>query len=113
MRENSKGKLFQTIIDIIKLVPKGKVATYGQIAALVGPGLPARIVGYALHGLPDKNDIPWHRVINSKGRISYSSSRNEYDSLQKKLLEDEGINFSSTEKVDLEKFLWQPGGLNI
>ena len=103
---------FRKIHIIVKNIPSGKVATYGQIAALVGPGMPARIVGYALHGLPENNDIPWHRVINSKGKISYSSSRNEHDSLQRRLLEKEGVQSGSEGRIDLERFLWHPAGLN-
>ena len=103
---------FKKIHNIIKQIPSGKVATYGQIASLVGPGMPARIVGYALHGLPENNDVPWHRVINSQGKISYSSSRKAHDSLQRMLLEDEGIQFGSTGRINLEKFLWEPSGLN-
>lgn len=113
MIHQKSSNTFRKIYSIVKTIPCGHVATYGQIAALVGSGMPARIVGYALHGLPEKTDIPWHRVINSKGNISYSPSRNEHDSLQKKLLENEGVCFSSTGNVDLQKFLWQPGSLNI
>jgi methylated-DNA-protein-cysteine methyltransferase-like protein len=104
----NKSKTFEKIYMIVKSISPGKVATYGQIAALVGPGLPARIVGYALHGLPEKTDIPWHRVINRMGKISFSPSRNNHDTLQKYLLEREGIRFNSEDIIDLQKFLWQP-----
>ncbi len=93
MSQQKSTDTFKRIYNIVNVIPSGKVATYGQIAALVGYGMPARIVGFALHGLPDGYDIPWHRVINSKGKISYSTSRNEHDSLQKKLLENEGVRF--------------------
>jgi len=112
MIRKKPAETFNKIYSIVKSIPLGKVATYGQIAALVGPGLPARIVGFALHGLPGDNNIPWHRVINSKGKISYSISRDDHDSLQRKLLEDEGICFCSSGRIDLQKYLWQPGDLN-
>ena len=105
---NKKYSTFEKIYTIVKRISPGKVATYGQIAALVGPGLPARIIGYALHGLPEKTDIPWHRVINRMGKISFSPSRNNHDALQKHLLEQEGVLFNSEDKIDFDKYLWHP-----
>ena len=103
---------FDKIYAVVKEIPTGKVATYGQIAAIVSPGLPARIVGFALHGLSEGTDLPWHRVINSQGKISYAVSRNQYDSLQQKLLEQEGILFTTNGKIDLIKYLWSPKLVN-
>jgi methylated-DNA-protein-cysteine methyltransferase-like protein len=108
----SKGNTFEIIHAIVKEIPSGKVATYGQIAVIVGAGLPARIVGYALHGLPDGTDVPWHRVINSKGKISYSVTRHEHDALQRILLEQEGIKFTEDGIIDLKKYLWIPELVN-
>jgi methylated-DNA-protein-cysteine methyltransferase-like protein len=107
-----KRNTFDIIYTVVNEIPPGRVATYGQIAAIVSPGLPARIVGYALHGLPDGTNIPWHRVINSKGKISYTVSRNDHDSLQQKLLEQEGIKFTDEGIIDLVKFLWFPNLVN-
>ena len=103
-----KQNTFSEIYTRVKEIPFGRVATYGQIAALVSMGLPARIVGYALNVLPDGSDIPWHRVINRFGKISYSPTRNQHDSLQRQLLEQEGIVFTIRGKIDLDKYLWQP-----
>jgi methylated-DNA-protein-cysteine methyltransferase-like protein len=103
---------FNKIYSIVKNIPSGKVATYGQIAALVGPGMPARIVGFALHGISEDLDIPWHRVINSQGKISYSIPRSDGDSLQKILLENEGVLFNASGRIDLQKYLWRPDRLN-
>lgn len=108
----SKRNTFEIIYAVVKEIPFGKVATYGQIAVIVGPGLPARIVGYALHGLPDGTDVPWHRVINSKGKISYSVTRNEHDGLQQVLLKQEGIRFTDDGIIDLKKYLWIPALVN-
>jgi len=107
-----KRNTFDIIYTIVNEIPYGKVATYGQIAAIVSPGLPARIVGYALHGLPDGTNIPWHRVINSKGKISYAATRNEHDSFQQKILEQEGIKFTADGKIELKKYLWIPDLVN-
>lgn len=112
-KDNSLNRnTFEIIYALVNNIPFGKVATYGQIAAIVSPGLPARIVGFALHGLPDGSDIPWHRVVNSKGRISYAATRNDHDSLQQKLLEQEGIKFTKDGIIDLKSYLWVPGLMN-
>jgi methylated-DNA-protein-cysteine methyltransferase-like protein len=97
---------FEKIYALVKLVPAGKVATYGQIAALVRQGLPARVVGYALNGLVVNSGVPWHRVVNAKGKISYAASRNQHDLLQHTLLEKEGIEFSADGFIDLNRFGW-------
>ena len=107
-----KRNTFKIIYTIVKEIPAGRVATYGQIASMVSQGLPARIVGFALHGLPEGSDVPWQRVINSKGKISYAATRHEHDSLQQKILEQEGIQFSADRKIDLEKYRWSPKLVN-
>ena len=94
--------LYSSIYKIVKHVPKGKVATYGQIARLAGIPGHARQVGYALHSLPDDSKVPWHRVINQKGRISLDTS----GSLQRDLLESEGISFDMHATIDLKKYQW-------
>lgn len=108
----ARRNTFDIIYSVVNEIPTGKVATYGQIAAIASPGLPARVVGYALHGLPDGTSIPWHRVVNSKGKISYSVSRNDHDTLQKQLLEQEGIKFTKDGIIDLKIYLWEPNLVN-
>jgi methylated-DNA-protein-cysteine methyltransferase-like protein len=95
---------YERIWQFVKKIPHGKVATYGQIARLAGIDGHARFVGYALHGVPQKSGIPWHRVINSQGRISLSglSARR-----QRRLLELEKIEFSPAGKIDLKTFQWK------
>jgi len=107
-----KRNTFETIYAVVKEIPSGSIATYGQIAAIVSPGLPARIVGYALHGLPEGSDVPWQRVINSQGKISYAATRHDHDSLQQRILEQEGIKFSSDGKINLGKYRWSPNLVN-
>lgn len=89
------------VIEIIKKIPYGTVMTYGQIAKHAGKNRNARQVAYILHAMSAKHELPWHRVINSKGKISLTGDM--YD-LQKALLENEGIDFDKYDVVDLEKF---------
>lgn len=92
--------------EVIRQVPEGKVATYGQIAALAGYPGNARQVGYSLHASPPEIDIPWHRIINAQGKISLPKESGHYD-LQRSLLEKEGVIFKN-ERVNLRKYRWQP-----
>jgi methylated-DNA-protein-cysteine methyltransferase-like protein len=95
---------YQRIIVAIKAVPRGKVATYGQIARYVGNPGAARHVAYILHASSRKENLPWHRIINSKGSISLKKGHG-YE-LQKRLLEDEGVVFDNDDRVDLARFGW-------
>ena len=99
---------YNLIYDTVRKIPVGHVATYGQIADLSGLYGKARLVGYALFRVNIADDVPWHRVINAKGEISYSLQRQGGDYLQKVLLEEEGIKFKGNGKIDLKKYLWQP-----
>ena len=101
------------IYAVIKKIPKGKVATYGQIAALAGIPRGARQVGTALRSTPDNLKLPWQRVINAQGRISlrlkdWESGGDDY---QKVLLENEGVAISAEGKIDLKRFRWQPADI--
>jgi methylated-DNA-protein-cysteine methyltransferase related protein len=99
---------YEQIYAIVRQIPKGQVATYGQIADLANLPGQARLVGYALYRVDmQQNDIPWHRVINARGEVSYSPWREGADYLQRSLLEQEGIPFSSTGKVNLRRYRWQ------
>lgn len=98
---NKQESIYQKIYHTIACIPYGQVATYGQIANIVG-NCSARMVGYALAATPEDIEIPWHRVINSKGKISVIT----FEDLQRKLLESEGIAFDNSGKVNLKKFRW-------
>ena len=98
---------YDRIYETVRQIPYGKVATYGQIADITGIYGKARLVGYALFRVQIAEDIPWHRVINAKGEISYSFKRQGGDYLQKVLLEEEGIEFKTNGKIDLNKYRWQ------
>ena len=99
----TSDRSYQRIYAAVRRIPKGKVASYGQIARLVGRCTP-RMVGYAMAAVSD-DSIPWHRVINSQGKISFpENSRGAME--QRDLLEDEGIVFGRTGQVDLKRFGW-------
>ena len=98
------GNSYNRLYDIVRRIPAGKVATYGQIAEMAG-GYSPRQAGYAMAAVPADSGIPWHRVINSQGRISIRSHGEEcWD--QRELLEQEGVHFSESGKVDLKRFGW-------
>ena len=99
-----KSPLYHQIHEIIRLIPRGKVATYSQIAEIVG-GCTARIVGYAASTIPIDSEIPWQRVINYKGKIS-SRSGGSGELLQHELLEGEGIQFDQLGKTNLKYYRW-------
>ena len=94
------------ICAVIRRIPKGWVATYGQVAAMAGLPRRARLVGYVLQHLGPATKIPWHRVVNAKGEVSYSPSRNGGDALQRRLLEKEGVEFDDNNRFNLERFRW-------
>lgn len=99
---------YQIIYDVVRKIPIGKVLTYGQVAELAGLYGKARLAGYALFRVDLESDIPWQRVVNAKGEISYSEARCGGDYLQKTLLEQEGIEFKANNCIDLKKYRWQP-----
>lgn len=98
---------YRRIYAVIRRIPRGRVATYGQIAALAGMPRHARQVGYALANAPDDVNIPWHRVLNSSGRVSLRS-RPGSDDFQQILLEGEGVEFELGGKLSLSKYQWMP-----
>ncbi|NJK54320.1 MAG: MGMT family protein [Leptolyngbyaceae cyanobacterium SU_3_3] len=90
---------YDRIYEVVRQIPVGQVATYGQVAELANLSGRARVVGYALFRVDLRSDIPWHRVINAKGEISESPFRQGGDYLQRSLLEAEGVKFSKSGKV--------------
>ena len=99
MKTESK---YAAIWRTVKQIPKGKVATYGDIAKLSGLPGQQRLVGYALHNLPPNSKVPWQRVINSQGKISLRKRSGGYRR-QRRLLEKEGVVFAN-DTVDLQRF---------
>ena len=106
MRYDIEKGFYDRVVALIKSIPAGKVATYGQIADHAGNPRGAREVAYILHSSSEKEDLPWQRVINSKGQISLRPGHG-YE-MQKKFLEDEGVVFDAEGRVDFALFLWRP-----
>ncbi len=100
-----KISFFEQIYQVAQRIPRGKVATYGQIARLLGQPRAARTVGWALHSLPEEQDVPWQRVINSQGKVSLGADRHG-TTLQRVLLEGEGVVFDEQGRVDLGVYGW-------
>ena len=94
---------FEKIYEIVKSIPKSRVATYGQVALLAGNPRWSRVVGYALHQNPDPTTIPCHRVVNREGKVAPGFVFGG-DEVQRQLLEAEGIVFESDNRIDLEKY---------
>ena len=107
-KDVSRSEKYQRIYAFVNRIPRGKVATYGQIAALAGYPGQARQVGYALNALPDDLGIPWQRVINAKGQISPRANP-IFEQIQQQILESEGIGFDSQGRINLTQFQWIPG----
>src|SRR5204863_2941242 len=99
------GSLHHRIHAIVSRIPRGRVATYGQVARIAGLSGQARLEGYALHALPVGTSIPWQRVVNAQGGISTPGGP---DSGQRRLLEREGVRFDSRDRIDLASFQWRP-----
>ena len=98
------------LYQLVRRIPKGKVATYGQLAKLIGKPRHARHVGNALGNTPENIKIPWHRVVNAQGRISLRRTnwQSGSDDLQRILLEAEGVVFDESGKIRLRDYQWKP-----
>ncbi len=108
MHEHSnRGITYDRIYGMVRRIPKGRVATYGQIACLVGIPRQPRQVGYALAALHDHHAVPWHRVVNAKGEIS-QRSESGFEELQRILLEMEGVELDVKGRISLSRFRWRP-----
>ncbi len=106
-RRTARGSLLhRQIWKVVARIPRGRVSTYGRIAALAGLGSNARLVGYALYALPSTSAVPWHRVVNARGCISLPELDGAY-ALQRALLEKEKIAFADG-RIDLTRYIW-PG----
>jgi methylated-DNA-protein-cysteine methyltransferase related protein len=99
---------YQRIYDVVRRIPRGRVATYGQVATLAGLAGQARQVGYALHALSERSGIPWHRVVNASGRISVRATPGA-ELVQQQLLEQEGVPLDARGRVPLARIQWGRG----
>jgi methylated-DNA-protein-cysteine methyltransferase-like protein len=99
-------ELFEQIYEVVRCIPPGKVATYGQIARLLGMSRAARTVGWAMSAVPEGSGVPWQRVINSRGTISFRPG-SPGAAMQQALLEEEGVVFDEKGRVDLKVYGWE------
>jgi len=99
---------WEPVYRVVRRIPAGRVASYGQIAALAGMPRAARQVGFALHALTVDADVPWHRVVDASGRIRVREPSAIAD-LQRARLEAEGVGVGQGGRIDLERFGWRPG----
>lgn len=105
--ERPRSPVYRRIDAVVRRIPRGRVATYGQVAALAGRPGHARQVGYALHALEDGSDVPWHRVVNGRGEVS-PRAEPLYEPLQRALLAAEGVVLDRRGRIDLDRFRWEP-----
>jgi len=102
---------FELVYRIVERIPRGRVATYGQISRLLDGRLSPIFVGWALHAVPEsRTPVPWHRVVNAKGGISTRRVIGYAPNLQRELLEAEGVGFGADDCVNLEAHQWMPEG---
>jgi len=104
----SASSTYRRIWAVVARIPHGRVATYGQVAALAGFPRHARLAGYALHALPLGSRIPWHRVVNAKGETSPRRDGSGHEHLQRAMLRREGIRFDRGGRLDLAARRWKP-----
>ncbi len=99
---------YPAIYAVVLRIPRGRVATYGQVARLAGLPSHARLVGYALNALHEGSRVPWQRVVNAKGTISLRRNGSGHDVLQRLILKREGVRFDRKGVINLEAFRWRP-----
>lgn len=109
-RDAKEPSSYQRFYAVIRKIPRGRVATYGQIATLAGLDGQARQVGYALAAIGRGSAVPWHRVINAQGRVSMRSSGPGGSIVQQRLLEREGVAFDAGGRVSLARYQWRRAG---
>lgn len=107
IRRDSEGT-HNRILAVVRRIPPGHVLTYGDVAALAGMPEHARLVGYALHALPQHSTVPWHRVINHRGAISTGRAWPGGELVQRSLLEAEGVDFDAHGRTSLKRYRWAP-----
>ena len=111
MRQRPESDFRNQIYAAVRLIPYGRVATYGDVALWCGAPRQARQVGWALHSLPPglSPAVPWQRVINAQGKVSPRAFAGS-EAVQRKLLEREGVRFDARDRVDLARFGWRAAG---
>ncbi len=104
-RSEKRQGFFNRVYELVRRVPPGRVVTYGQVAEMLGDPRQARTVGWAIAGCPE--DVPWHRVLNSRGEVSRRAG-DASGERQRAMLRDEGVEFNAYRRADLKRFGWDP-----
>ncbi|HKQ57661.1 MAG TPA: MGMT family protein [Candidatus Eisenbacteria bacterium] len=108
-RPSAREGTHARILAVVRRIPRGKVATYGQVAALAGFPRQPRLAGYALHALPEGTPLPWHRVLGAGGRLTLMRLSVSSATTQRLRLEREGVRFDARWRVDMPRCGWRPG----
>jgi methylated-DNA-protein-cysteine methyltransferase-like protein len=106
-RGRRSASAYDLIYQVIRRIPRGRVATYGQVAALAGFGKYPRLAGYALSALPEGSPLPWHRVLAAGGRLSLAAANPGAGLTQRIRLEKEGVGFDARGRVNLDRHRWR------
>ncbi len=101
---------YERVYAVVRRIPRGRVATYGQVAALAGLPGHARFVGYALAALPSGSRVAWQRVVNAAGRVSARRDGGGVEALQSAILRREGVRFGPDGAIRLDAYRWRPSG---
>lgn len=104
--DNKRSNFFDRVYEVVAQIPVGKVATYGQIAFIIGSPRSSRVVGYAMHSAPLNKNLPCHRVVNREGRMAPGNIFGG-ENIQRKLLKNEGVSFLNNGCINMEKHLWK------
>jgi len=104
---SDRSSPYERIWRVVARIPRGRVATYGQVAELAGLPRSARQAGYAMHALPHGSWVPWQRVVNARGEVSARSDPGG-ELVQRALLEREGVAFDARGRIDLARYGWRP-----
>ncbi|HET9952543.1 MAG TPA: MGMT family protein [Candidatus Eisenbacteria bacterium] len=107
MKKPPRPSRYERIYAVVRRIPRGRVATYGDVARLAGLPRQPRLVGYALHAAPEGARLPWHRVVNAQGRLSLGRGVTGGDLPQRFRLEREGVVFDQSGRIPLESYRWK------
>jgi len=107
MKEELKASFFENVYDVVRLIPSGKVTSYGAIANYLGARRSARMVGWAMNASHGMQDVPAHRVVNRVGLLTGKNHFKNPEEMQR-LLEREGVSVNDDRIIDFDKYFWDP-----
>ena len=103
-----KLNAFEEVYKVVRRIPRGRVATYGQVAKLLPKRWSPALVGWALHALPTGSGVPWHRVVDAKGQLGTRKLASDSANLQEECLAREGVRLDAEGRCDLKRHQWRP-----